>query len=262
MSPDRDYTPPPATADELKEMLRFLNFDRVVIITPAIYDTANSATLAAIRQLGKDRARGVAWVAEGTPSKVLDSMAENGIAGIRVSLYQGRGVTAESIAKRLQAKVDLAKKHRWHLQIATPPDVIAAVEAQLASSPVSVVLDTFGWVEGGVAQPGFNAVLSLVKSGKAYIKLAEPYRLSKQGPDYSDLIPVVQALVGANPDRVLWGSGWPHVSGSAPGRGKEDVSPDLPLDSGHLLNLFAAWVPDAETRDKILVDNPARLYGF
>ena len=262
MSLERDYTPPPATVDQLREVLQFLNFDRVVIVTPDVYGTDNSATLAAIRRLGQDRARGVAWVAETTSSEVLDSMRAGGIAGIRVSLDQGGVFKAATAAKRLQIKFDLAKKRGLHLQIATPPDVIAAVVAQFASSPVPVVLDTFGWAEGGVKQPGFSEVLSLVKSGWAYVKLSEPYRLSKKGPDYPDLVPVVQALVAANPDRLLWGSGWPYVSGAVPGREKEDLAPGLPIDAGHLLNLFAAWVPDAETRRKILVDNPARLYGF
>jgi predicted TIM-barrel fold metal-dependent hydrolase len=262
LSVDRDYTPPAATAEELREVLQFLNFDRVVIVTPDVYGTDNSATLSAIRQLGQDRARGVGWIAETTPSGVLDSMRTAGIVGIRLSLDQGGVFNAETAAKRLREKIDLAEKHGWHLEIGTPPDVIAALVTQLASCPIPVVMNTFGWVEGGVEQAGFDAVVSLVKSGKAYVKLSEPYRLSKKAPNYPDLLPVVQALVAANPDRMLWGSGWPFVSGAVPGRAKLDLTPHLPLDAGHLLDLFAAWVPDAETRRKILVANPARLYGF
>lgn len=262
LSVDRDYTPPAATAHELREVLQFLNFDRVVIVTPDVYDTDNSATLSAIRQLGQDRARGVAWIAETTPSDVLDSMRTAGIVGIRLSFGQGGVFNAEAAAKRLWKGVDLAEKRGWHLEIATPPDVTAALVTQLESCPVPVVMSTFGWAEGGVEQAGFDAVLSLVKSGKAYVKLSEPYRLSKKGPNYPDLMRVVQALVAANPDRLLWGSGWPFVSGPVPGRAKLDLTPHLPLDAGHLLNLFAGWVPDAETRRKILVANPARIYGF
>src|ERR1700730_9112137 len=251
LSVDRDYTPPTATADELRELLQFLNFDRVVIVTPDVYGTDNSSTLSAIRQLGQDRARGVGWIAETTPSDVLDSMRAAGIVGIRLSLDQGGVFNAQTAAKR-----------RWDLQTGTPPEVIAALVTQLASCPVPVVFDTFGWVEGGVEQAGFDAVLSLVKSGRADGKLSVSYRLSKKGPNYPDLMPVVQALVAANPDRLLWGSGWPFVSGPVPGRAKVDLTPHLPLDAGHLLNLFAGWVPDAGTRRKILVANPARIYGF
>src|SRR5262249_55276599 len=113
---------------------------------------------------------------------------------------------------------------------------------------------------GGVKQPGFDAVLLLVKSGRAYVKLAEPYRLSKKAPDYPDLAPVVRAFVAANPDRVLWGSGWPHVDSAA--GPNIAMAPNLPVDAGHLFNLLAIWVPEAEIRRKILVENAARLYGF
>jgi predicted TIM-barrel fold metal-dependent hydrolase len=165
MSRSRDYTPPPATADELSEMLQFLGFDRVVIVTPDIYGTDNSATLAAIRELRHDRARGVAWVAQTNPPRDLDFMKAAGIVGIRVSLNGGKGFDTAVAAKHLQAKFDLAQKWGWHLQFSEPPFVVSALEAQLASSPVPLVFTYFGWAEGGVDEPGFDAVLSLIKSG-------------------------------------------------------------------------------------------------
>jgi predicted TIM-barrel fold metal-dependent hydrolase len=262
MSRSRDYTPPPATVDELRSMLEFLSVDRVVIVTPDIYGNDNSATLAAIKELGRDRARGVAWVAETTPPEALDFMRTAGIVGMRVNLNGGQHFDAAVATKRLQAKFRLAQRQKWHLQFSEPPFVVSALKAQFASSPVPIVFTYFGWAEGGVDEPGFGAVLSLIKSGSAYVKLSEPYRLSKKGPDYPDLVPVVRALLAANPDRVLWGSGWPYVSGAVAGRPVTAITPDLPIDAGHLLNLFATWVPDAETRRKILVDNPVRLYGF
>jgi predicted TIM-barrel fold metal-dependent hydrolase len=262
MSPNRDYTPPTATANELLAMLKFLNLDRVVIVTPTVYGTDNSATLAAIRQLGRDRARGVALVDEAASRDLLDSLMEGGVTGIRLFLA-GAVLHPQAAAKRLLTAFGLAKARGWHLDIQAPPDAIAALAPQLASSPAPLVLGYFAWVAGGVEQPGFDAVLSLVKSGRAYVKLAEPYRLSNHPPDYPNLAPVVQALLAANPDRLLWGSGWPHVDSTAPpGRARTDVAPNLPVDAGHLLNLFAQWVPNGETRRKILVENPARLYGF
>jgi predicted TIM-barrel fold metal-dependent hydrolase len=262
MSPEREYTPPPATADQLLEVQKFLKLDRVVIVTPGIYDD-NSATLAAIKQLGLDRARGVAFVAANTPSETLDSMRASGIAGIRLFLAGTGAFNPAAAAKHLDEAVDIAKPRTWHLQIATPPDVIAALATQLASCPVPVVLDTFGWVAGGVEQPGFETILSLMRSGRAYVKFTQPYRISNNPPNYEDLLPVIRALLAANPDRLLWGSGWPNVrSEGLPGRAKTDLAPNLPVDAANLLNLLAVWVPDGETRRKILVDNPARLYGF
>lgn len=262
MSPDRDYTPPPATVDELRSLMRFLHFDRVVIVTPDVYGTDNSATLAAIKALGQERARGVAWVAKAASSAALDAMKAAGVTGMRVGLFGGKNFDASAAAKHLEAKFAVAKRQGWHLQFSVPPFVIAALEARLSSSPVPLVFTSFGWAQGGVKQPGFDSLLSLTKSGLAYVKLSEPYRLSKNGPNYPDLVPVVEALLAANPDRLLWGSGWPYVAGPIPGRPTTEITPDLPIDAGHLLNLFAAWVPSAETRRKILVDNPARLYGF
>jgi predicted TIM-barrel fold metal-dependent hydrolase len=262
MSSARDYTPPAATVDELRSVLQFLGIERVIIVTPDLYGTDNSATLAAIRTLGEDRARGVAWIDGNTPTEVLDSMTTQGIVGLRVSLYDGKNLNPSIAAQHLQTMFGLAQKRAWHLQFSVPPFVVAALASQLASSPVPLVFTYFGWAQGGVDQPGFSALLSLVKSGLAYVKLSEPYRLSNKGPTYPDLQPAVGALLAANSDRILWGSGWPHLSGPAPRRPVRDITPDLPIDAGDLLNLFAAWVPDLETRRKILVDNPARLYGF
>ena len=215
MSPGRDYTPPMATADELLQALKALSFDRAVIVTPTIYGADNSVTLAAIKQLGRDCVRGVALVDETTSSRTLDLMMEAGITGTRLFPYGGGVLDVPVAAKHLKFGFDLAERRGWHLEISAPPDVIAALLTQLRSSPVPLVLDAFGWVAGGVQQPGFDAVLSLVNSGRAYVKLAEPYRLSKKAPDYQDLMPVVQAFLSANPDRLLWGSGWPHVDSAA-----------------------------------------------
>ena len=262
MSPERDYTPFAATADQLKRMLTFLKLDRVVIVTPTIYGTDNSATLAAIEELGRDRARGVALIDEAAPPSVFDSLKKGGVAGARLLLSEAATLNREATAKRIEAAINIAQARQWHLDIQAPPDTIAAVASQLALSPAPLVLDYFAWLAGGVEQPGFQAVTSLVKSGHAYVKFSEPYRLSKQAPDYDNLRPVVEALVAVNPDRLLWGSGWPHVSSSAQGRARTEPGPPLPVDAGHLLNLLGDWVPDAEIRRKILVDNPARLYKF
>ena len=259
MSPNRDYTPPAATVDELIQSLKTLGFDRVIIVTPTVYDTDNSATLDAIRRIGQNRARGIALIDEKTRSQQLHLLEEGGIVGIRVFLNGENEFNLAAATKNLKTWFELAEGRGWHLDISTSPDVTAALLPQLKSSPVPLVFDYFGWVAGGIEQPGFGAVLSLVKSGRAYVKLSEPYRLSKDSPDYEDLIPVVRAYVAANPDRVLWGSGWPHVDSSAT-RGK--IAPNIRVSNQHLFQLFETWVRDPRIRQRILVDNPARLYGF
>jgi len=105
--------------------------------------------------------------------------------------------------------------------------------------------------------------VELVRSGKAYVKISGAYRASTEAPDYPDVAPFAKALISANPDRVLWGTDWPHPNSTTPeGHEKTEVTPLFQIDDGLLLNQLAVWAPDAEIRKKILVDNPVRLYGF
>jgi predicted TIM-barrel fold metal-dependent hydrolase len=262
MAADRTYTPPTATATALGNMLHEHHLHRAVIVAAAVYDEDNDATIDAIAQLGQSRTRGVAWLPKDRSGASLKALKAAGITGFRVLLDTSGKTSVAAQRAQFQTRFDIAARWGWHLDIATPPDMIAACLPRLAASPVPLVLDTFGWIEGGLGQSGVNAIMSLVRSGVAYVKLSEPYRLSNNAPDYPELKPVVEALIAANPDRILWGSGWPFVSGPLPGRAVAEITPNLPVDTGSLLRLFAAWVPDEGMRRKILVENPARLYGF
>ena len=125
-----------------------------------------------------------------------------------------------------------------------------------------VVFDHFGGARAalGVAQPGFETLLKLLRSGKAYVKISGAYRSSTLAPDYPDVAPLAKALIAENPRRVLWGTDWPHPS-QVPGR-RIEVSPLLQIDDGRLFNQLAVWAPDAALRTTILVENPTKLYGF
>jgi predicted TIM-barrel fold metal-dependent hydrolase len=129
--------------------------------------------------------------------------------------------------------------------------------------PYPVVFDHFGQPKAplGVGQPGFANLLELVKSGHAYVKISGAYRVSDKAPAYADATPLAQALVAANADRIVWGTDWPHPNGGSASSINEIATP-FPIDDGLLLNELPKWVPDAATRKKILVDNPARLYGY
>ena len=256
------YTPPPATPMALGKMLQENHLSRAVIVAPEVHADSNNATIDAIRQLGQFRTRGVAWLPKDRSDASCEALKVSGITGFRVLLYRDRMTSNAELSAKFRGYFDIAARWGWHLDISTPPDIIAACLSQLALSPVPLVLDYFGWIEGGPGQSGADAVLSLVRSGVAYVKLSEPYRLSNNAPSYPELKPVVDALIAANPDRILWGSGWPHVSGPVPGRMVAEITPNLPIDTGSLLRLFAEWVPDEGMRRKILVENPAQLYGF
>jgi predicted TIM-barrel fold metal-dependent hydrolase len=260
----RTYSPDTATVQELKPHLAALHLDRVIVVQPSVYGTDNACTLDAIRELG-DRARGVAVIDEKTPDAELDRMAKDGgIRGVRLNLSQV-GINEPAAAlKAFQAVASRAKPRGWHVQFNTSLQIIEAIAPQLLASPVPVVFDHFGGARGsaGVNQPGFAAMVNLVKVGKAYVKISGAAdSVSTNPPDYPDALPLARALVAANPQRILWASNWPHP-GSAPGRKISELSPNNDVDDGLVLNLLPVWVPDAATRRVILVDNPARLYGF
>jgi predicted TIM-barrel fold metal-dependent hydrolase len=143
--------------------------------------------------------------------------------------------------------------------------MISAIKDIVATSPVPVVFDHFGGALGelGPAQPGFADLLELVQSGKAYVKISGAYRASKLAPDYPDAAPLAKALIAANAERIIWGSDWPHPNSTTPpGHKPTDVTPLYQIDDGRLFNQLPLWAPDAAIRKKILVDNPAQLYGF
>lgn len=260
----RVYTPEPASVDEMRALHRALRTTRVVVVQPSIYGTDNSCTLDAIRQLDAN-ARGVAVIDEATTETALDGMARAGIRGIRLNLATA-GVTDPVVARqRLRAAGERIKRRSWHVQINTQLSVIEAIKDEILAAPVPIVIDHFGGAQAarGVDQPGFAALVAVVQSGHAYVKVSAAYRTSMQTPDYPDVAPLAKALIAANPQRVLWGTDWPHPdSAPSPGRKPTDIAPLYQIDDGRMLNLLAAWAPDAGLRKTILVENPGRLYGF
>ena len=263
-SPARTYTPETAFPEEMSTLHRALHIDRVVIVTPSVYGTDNSATLFGIKARGAN-ARGVAVIDENTPDKSLDAMAQAGVRGIRLNLVTA-GLADPVVARRrfLQAAARVKARH-WHIQIYATLALISALKDAVRDSPTPVAFDHFGGAQAalGPQQPSFDDLLGLIGSGKAYVKLSGAYRASKQAPDYLDVAPLARALIAANADRVLWGTDWPHPNTAArPGEPPTQVTPFLQIDDGRLLNQLAVWAPDPGIRKKILVDNPARLYGF
>jgi predicted TIM-barrel fold metal-dependent hydrolase len=259
----RTYTPEMALPEEMAALHKALHMQRVVIVTPSVYGTDNAATLYGMQARGAD-ARGVAVIDEKTPESALDAMDQAGVQGIRLNLATA-SVTDPAVGRqRLQAAIERVQRRHWHVQMNTNLEMIAALKDLVASSPVPVVFDHFGGAKAalGPQQPGFADLVELVRSGAAYVKISGAYRASTLAPDYEDVVPLAQALIAANADRVVWGTDWPHPTGTPPGGKPTDVTPLLQIDDGRLLNQLPIWAPDAAIRQKILVDNPARLYKF
>jgi len=260
----RQYSPEPASVEEMRALHRALHTQRVVIVQPSVYGADNACTLDGIKQLGAI-ARGVAVIDEKTTDAALDEMARGGIRGIRINLETSGQTDPAASRKQFAAAVERIKDRKWHIQIYTRLSVIESLKDQVAASPLPVVFDHFGGAQAplGLEQPGFPTLVNLVRSGKAYVKISGAYRCSTKAPNYPDVAPFAQALIAANPQRILWGSDWPHPDSSqVPGRKVTDIAPLYQIDDGALLNQLPFWAPDAAVRKTILVENPAKLYGF
>jgi predicted TIM-barrel fold metal-dependent hydrolase len=259
----RGYTPPVATAGDLLALEDGLHIDRVVIVTPGVYGTDNRATLDGMRQLGAERARGVAVIGQQTSRAELEAMLNAGVRGVRVNL-ESNGVTDPSAAAaNFDAVVAQIQGLPWHIQLYARLPLIVALKDRFFRSPVPLVFDHFAGAKAalGPRQAGFDTVLQLIRAGKAYVKLSGAYRASDLPlRDYADVAPLAEALLEMNPDRLLWGSDWPHPG--PPGNTPAEVNTPFQVDDGKLLNLFDDWVPNPMLRRQILVENPKRLYGF
>jgi predicted TIM-barrel fold metal-dependent hydrolase len=259
-SDKRRYTPGPASIEDLEALHRALHIDRVVIVHPSPYGADNSCTLDAVRRVGP-RARGVAVIDDTISAHMLADMHAAGIRGVRVNL-ETYGESDPAVAGRqLQQAAERVAPLGWHVQTFTNLAIIAALHDAILALPTTLVVDHFGRPQAahGTAQPGFETLLALLRSGKVYVKISAPYRIS-QLPHYPDAAPIARAMIAANPDRIVWGSDWPH-----PGAVKRDpaaIEPFRPEDDGAALNRLAGWTKNRAELQKILVDNPARLYQF
>jgi predicted TIM-barrel fold metal-dependent hydrolase len=261
-SPARTYTPGSASVEELTALHRALHIDRVVVVNPSVYGTDNSCTLDAVKRLGSG-ARAIAVIDEKTPDASLDNMDRAGVRGIRINLETSGQADPQVARQRFQAGVvRIQTRRNWNIQVYARLALVDAIADLIHGAPVPVVLDHFGGAKAalGLAQPGFETLLQLLRSGKVYVKISGAYRSSTLAPEYTDVAPLAKALIAANPQRILWGTDWPHPS-TAPGP-KTEISPFFPIDDGRLFNQFAAWVPEPALRKAILVDNPAKLYSF
>ena len=248
----------PAQIADMAAFDRAMHIDRVVLVGLVAYGTNNACLLDGLKQLGK-RGRGVPIIDEKTTDKDLAMMDRAGCRGIRFTIGEG----VDGARKSLEWAGRRVKPYGWYITAGGLLPRLDALADTLAASPVPIVFDHFvnARAELGVTQPGFQSLLKLLKDGNVYVKLSRINGTSRRGPDYSDVVPIAQALIKANPSRILWGTDWPHAQ---PVQGYEtaDVSPFLAIDDGRVFNQFAVWAPEPNVRRTILVDNPARLHGF
>ncbi len=259
-SPRRRYTPGDASIANLEALHRALHVDRVVVVHPSPYEADNACTVDAIHRMGA-RARGVAVIDDKTSERELSDMHKAGIRGVRVNL-ETYGEADPAVAGRaLQKAAERVAPLGWHVQTYTNLGIISALHDAILALPTTLVVDHFGRPKAadGVGQAGLDRLLALLRSGKVYVKISAAYRIS-QIPGYLDAAPIARAMIEANPDRVVWGTDWPHPG--APKRDPAVIEPFRPEDDGAALNRLAGWTRNPSELKKILVDNPARLYQF
>ncbi len=259
----RHYTPGSASVIDLRKHLAGNGLTRTVIIQPSFYGTDNSRMLQALREL-QGAGRGVAVVETDAPDADLGALHHQGIRGLRLNVESSGHGDIQAISAALQYWADRIAALGWHLQMYASLDALHALSPMLQSLAVPVVLDHFAMVQD-TTPPGdarAQAVLSLVRSGQAYVKLSAPYRIqSSHTADLDAVARIAAKYLKANPERVLWGSDWPHTN-REPGKTAHEVSAYRQVRPTELLKGIHAWLPTAALRTQVLVTNPAGLYGF
>ena len=260
---DRSYTPGVASVEQLLSLQRTLGLDRVVIVQPSPYGSDNRCTLDALQSLG-ERARGVVVIDDDTPADALVRMHAAGVRGVRINL-ETDGVDDPAAARRRFARAsERVAPLGWHLQVYTRLPMLATLAPVIREHGNAVVLDHFGraGADGHGRPPHLDVLLDLLADGRLWVKLSAPQRISAT-PDDEATTALARTLVRARPDRMLWGSDWPHPGAHA-GRPRDPsgIEPFHAIDDGHALNRLPRWTESGDTLRAILVDNPARLYDF
>jgi predicted TIM-barrel fold metal-dependent hydrolase len=249
----RIYTPPDCLLNDYLHMLDTLGVERAVLVQPSVYGTDNSAMLDAMQAAG-GRLRGVAVVDDGISEAELKKLDAAGVRGVRVNIVDVKdrkpGTLPMAALKKMAQRI---APLGWHMEFLMHADEFPDLDRQFADFPVDIVLGHLGYLTIGKTpeDAGFQALLRLMKSGKAWVKLTGPYRITAAPLPYPDTLPFAKALLEANPERVIWGSDWPHVM----------LKGSMPND-GALADVLFDWMPDPMVRQQVLVRNPEKLYGF
>jgi 2-pyrone-4,6-dicarboxylate lactonase len=251
---ERIYTPPDSTWADYRALLRTLGIERAVLVQPSVYGIDNAAMLAALGAAGPGL-RAVAVVPEDASAGELEKLHDAGVRGLRFNVVDRREARNVVPTDMLRAVARRIAPLGWHIELLINLDQAEAFAATLADFLVPVVIGHMGYPRAGIGafmeSPAFADLLRLLDGSRCWIKLTGPYRISPRALPYDDVDALAQKLVRAAPERMLWGTDWPHVM----------LKGTMPND-GDLCDLIERWVPDAATRTRILVDNPAELYGF
>ena len=252
---ERIYTPPDSTVDDYRQLLSALGVERAVLVQPSVYGADNAAMLAALEQFGAG-VRAVAVTDPEVSATGIERLHRSGVRGLRFNVVDRRdnkNVVPADMLREVAARI---APFGWHIELLVNVDEAPALAASIADIPVPFVLGHLGYPKSGAGNwtthPAFAGLLRLIDSGRCWIKLTGPYRISN-APDvpYDDVDAPARALIAAAPERMLWGNDWPHA-----------MKKKRMANDGELADLLERWAPDVTTRNRILADNPAELYCF
>jgi predicted TIM-barrel fold metal-dependent hydrolase len=249
-APERSYTPPDAGVDHLARLHARLGLSRAVLVQASCHGTDNAALLDALRR-GSGRYAGVAMVDEASTAADLAELHDAGVRGTRFNFVAHLGGAPD--LDRFWRVVERVAPLGWHVVLHLDARDLPSHAELLDRMPCPYVIDHMARVDAtaGLDQAPFVALLGLLADERCWVKVSGAERLTAAGPPpYDDVVPFARAVIAAAPHRVLWGTDWPHPNVR-----------HMP-DDGDLVDLVAAFAPDPATRDRILVDNPARLYAF
>jgi predicted TIM-barrel fold metal-dependent hydrolase len=248
--PGRSYTPPDASVEDFRRLQSTLGFERAVIVQATCHGTDNAAMLDAIATSG-GRYRGVAMVDDGFSEADFRDLHDGGVRGVRMSF--ARHLAGPPDFTKVRRTADMIRPMGWHLVLYLEAEDVVENAAALRALGVPIVIDHMARVKpaDGAEQDAFQLLLGFVRDEGFWVKISGAERLSASVAPFHDLVPFAQALIEAAPDRVIWGTDWPHPN----------IAGVMPND-GDLVDMLALYAPDEEARRRILVDNPARLYGF
>jgi len=249
-APERSYTPPDAPKAALRMLHDYLGIDRTVIVQASCHGADNRATLDAIAA-DPERTRGIAIIDDSFGERQFRDLNDGGIRGVRFNFVKHLGGMPDMAL--FHGTVARIRPLGWHLVLHLDAADIVELTPLIRGLPLPFVIDHMGRVKAGAGldQPPFKALLELMKLDTCWVKVCGAERVSTAGPPFADAMPFAQAILCAAPDRVLWGTDWPHPN----------IARHMPND-GDLVDLVPLIAPDPAQRHKLLVENPARLYGF
>lgn len=261
----RSYGPTVAPLAHWRRALAGPGFERAVVVQASVYGADNSCLLEAMAELGPRNARGVAGIDATTPPSVLRELHEAGVRGVRLNPRSAGGGDVATVGEEIRRTAAQVEPLGWHVELHAGLDLLNGVFETLRDCPVPLVLDHLAGADvadGTAVVDRLRPVLELLDRGRTWVKVSGAYRVTGPGEPVSAVLPLLRRFLSENPERLTWGSDWPHTAAHGPASGTVEPIAFRRVDEHEQLGLLATACPDQATFTRVLQENPATLYGF